>query len=725
MRNLDTLTFHPTAERLVEILCKMTHNYNPTFFRIMLSYYLGMVAAMMRVKIKTLDRGIIPVNMYAINLGPSGLSKTYSTNIIVEQILGQFDAEFLDKTYPIILDESLADLAIKRAYAEGEDPDVVRRALDSEYHSTGEFYTSFDSATKEAIKQAYHKLILAKIGSINLDMDEVGSNFLGNVDVLSTFLDLYDVGKTKQKLTKNTRDNNRHRQVTGKVPANLNLYGTYTKLLNGGRVEDEFYDALDIGLGRRCLFGFSTETTKKLDMTAQEYLDATTDQSLGTDILNLSAHFGTLADVTHYNKILTVNKAVTLQLIEYRLHCERQTAKMGEYEKEARKAEMSHRYFKTLKLAGAYAFMDGHSEITEDNLYHAICLVEESGKSFNRIMDREKPYEKLAKFIAEKRTDLTQVELTEQFPFYKGSVSQKNDLMQLAIAWGYKNQIIIKRTINSGIEFVKGESLEGTDLNKIKVAYSHDISDGYKNAYVPFDKLHGLVLQPNKHWINHYSVNGHRDDAHMAPGFNMVVLDVDDGVRVRDAVSLMKDYKFLIYTTKRHTAQAHRFRMILPLNYNLSMTQEEYREFMKNIFTWLPFKVDTSTGQRSRKWLSHNGQHFYSKGDELLNALLFIPKTFKNDEEQQIFQSLQSLENLERWFVREANKSGNRNNSLIRYALILIDGGHPAKEIKDRVLFLNERLDDKLSRKEINDTIMVTVHKEINKRKVNNAAKAA
>ena len=72
MRDLKTLTFHPTAEKIVDILCKKTQNTNPMFFRVLISYYLAKITAMMRVKIATQDRGEIPVNLYAINLAPSG-----------------------------------------------------------------------------------------------------------------------------------------------------------------------------------------------------------------------------------------------------------------------------------------------------------------------------------------------------------------------------------------------------------------------------------------------------------------------------------------------------------------------------------------------------------------------------------------------------------------------------------------------------------------------------
>lgn len=49
------------------------------------------------------------------------------------------------------------------------------------------------------MKQMRHKLLMADAGSVNLQIDEIGSNLVGNVDVLNTFLELYDMGLIKPK----------------------------------------------------------------------------------------------------------------------------------------------------------------------------------------------------------------------------------------------------------------------------------------------------------------------------------------------------------------------------------------------------------------------------------------------------------------------------------------------------------------------------------------------
>ena len=93
-------------------------------------------------------------------------------------------------------------------------------------------------------------------------------------------------------------------------------------------------------------------------------------------------------------------------------------------------------------------------EVTKEHLHSAIKLVEESGVAFQQMLKREKPYVKLAKYIADVNTEVTQVDLVEQLPFYKGSEAQKRDLLNLAIAYGYKNNIIIKKSYVDNIEFL-------------------------------------------------------------------------------------------------------------------------------------------------------------------------------------------------------------------------------------------------------------------------------
>src|SRR5690606_9220380 len=141
--------------------------------------------------------------------------------------------------------------------------------------------------------------------------------------------------------------------------------------------------------------------------------------------------------------------------------------------------------------------------------------------------------------------------------------------------------------------------------NELILSYSTDITTGYRNERVPFDQLNILTQAQGYHWVAHHLTDGYRDGDHIIPGFNIVVLDVDGGVNISTAKELLKDYKFMLYTTKRHTQDEHRFRILLPINYELKLDAKDYKEFLHGIYEWLPFAVDTSANDRPRKWLSH------------------------------------------------------------------------------------------------------------------------
>ena len=704
------MEFHPDSEHLVKILCEKTQNSDPLFFRVLVAYYFALVASSMRTTIKTLDRGELPVNLYAINLSVSGAGKGHSMNVMEDQVLNQFRSNFLEQTLQDMADINLPKLANQRALRKQSDPDQELERVIAEYDALGPLLFSFDSATGPAIKDTRHKLLMANGGALNLQIDEIGYNLTAVAEAMGPYLEMYDVGKIKQKLTKNTNDNKRREEIHGRTPANMLAFGTPTRLLNGGKTEEEFMALLDTGYARRCFFGYCRDHHRKLDLTPQEILDQRIHGNTDQFLQDLSDKLGDLSDITNAHTILTISQQVTLLFIEYEQNCIRKAATLGEHD-ELRKAELSHRYFKAMKLAGAYAFIDGSPQITEDHAYAAIKLAEESGAAFDQLLTRDRPYVKLARYIAEVGRPVTQADLLQDLPFYKGSVQQRADMMLLAIAYGYQNNIIIKKEFMDGVEFVHGETLEETNLDEMTVSYSTDLAQGYNPDLAPFDKLYQLTNAVDMHWCSHHFTGGHRCEEKAIPGFNLLVLDCDGTVQLSTAKMLLKDYKALFYTTKRDTPDCNRFRIILPMNYKLELDAKEHKEFWKNIFAWLPFEVDEGSNQRARKWLSHDAYYEYQDG-ELLDVLPFIPKTSKNEEFKNRILDQQGMDNLERWVIANTG-DGNRNNQILRYAMILVDAGFGFDAILTRVTDLNNKLPDKLEEAEILSTVMKTVSKRL------------
>jgi hypothetical protein len=710
MIDLTGVSHHPAIEEIVEVLCNKTQNTDRGFFRTEVAYFLAKLASNMRATVVTKDRGEIPVNLYALALATSGFGKGHSVNVMENEFIRGFKKRFTEDTMPIIAEKHLWDIANDRALRKGTDQQEEYDKVEGEYRRAGAFPFTFDSGTPPAVKQLRHKLLLAGCGSINLQIDEIGSNLLGSVDVLTLFLELYDQGIVKQKLTKNTNENQRSEEIDGKTPTNALLFGTPSKLLDGGQTEDQFYSFLETGYARRCIFGYGQHDRKAFNSMSPEEIYKRLIQPANHNLVNKWANqFDKLADPAMFGWKMVVEDDVAIRLLEYKIACEMSADNMADHE-EIRKAELSHRYFKALKLAGAYAFIDESSEVEMDHLMQAILLVEESGAAFQTILNREKTYVKLAKYIASVGSEVTHADLLEALPFYKSGNAARNEMMTLATAWGYKKHIIIKKSFIDGIEFFKGETLEETDLNEMVVAYSDHWAYHYLGERVPFDQLHVMTQAKGMHWANHFFKNGHRAEENVFAGFNMVVIDVDGDISLDAAHELMKEYKFMTYTTKRHTEEENRFRLILPINYMLELDSEEYKEFMNNVMGWLPFKTDDSANQRSKKWESFDGNYHYNFDGEILDALKFIPKTSKNESYKKQFQQVQSLDNLERWFAQRIS-TGNRNKQMLKYALALVDNGMSLVDVNKQVHEFNSKINNPLDASEIESTIMITVAK--------------
>lgn len=712
MKTVEEMEFFPLQEQIVDIIVKKTQKKNHGVFRILVAYYLTKMASMMRTNLDAKGIGVVPINFYGINLSASGTGKGHSTAIIEEQIINKFKEEFKTTTFPELAVVNIQNLANKRSARSNKTPTEMEEELMKEFNDLGPLVFGFDSGTSPAVKQMRHKLLMAGSGSINLEIDEIGSNLMNNTEVLATFLELFD-GKVKQKLIKNTSENKRSEEIDGKTPTNMMLYGAPSKLLNGGKTEDEFYSMLDTGYARRSFFGYAKNLTGEAELTPEEIYDMLIDQSSDATIQHISDTFERLADKSLFDSVIDIEKPVMLKLLQYKIECERAADELKDFE-EIQRTELVHRYYKAMKLAGAYAFIEGNRHVTEDNLYAAIKLAEESGASLQKILTRPRVPERIARYLANVRKEVTQVDLMEDLPFYRGSATQRKDIMTQAIAWGYRNNIVIRTSYAENIEFFKGESMEETKLSNIKVSYSNDIVHNYEHVEVNWEDLFQLVSSNGFHYAAHEFKDGYRTSDNAIEGFNLLILDVDSGTSLSTAQMLLKDYTALFATTKRHTDEANRFRIVLPLSHTVKLSASNYAKFMENVFEWLPFDVDKATKDIARKWESYDGEYAYQEG-ELIDALAFIPDTRKQTEQQQRILDNAALSNLERWFLLNSG-SGSRNNTLIKYAYVLVDAGHSYDSVKSAVFSFNSKTKNPLSEDEIERTIMVTVLRAITKR---------
>ena len=709
--DIKSFNYHPMVEKIVQILMTKTQNNSSSFFRLQTNFYLSLVASCMNVKVNNPITGKIPVNFYGINLANSGFGKGFSTSILENEVIKGFREQFTNELFPKKAALEL-DLEANRRYKTlGISPQEALDKLTKEFKSYGALRFISSEGTAAAIKQYRNLVLLAHLGAVNFVVDEIGFNLTKIEDVLHTFLELYDKGFIKEKLTKNTETATRFQELIGSTPANLLMFGTPSKLLDGAKTESDFITLLETGYARRSFFAYSKKTANEQELTPVELYDLLSQPNQDQELKQIEYHLSKLADINLVGMELNLPRVSGIHLMAYKQWCQERAAQLPEFA-EIQKAELEHRYFKALKLASAYAFIDLVDEVSIEHLNQAIKFTEESGEALAQIFQQEKPYERLAKYLGSSQgQELTQVDIQNDLPFYKGSQSARTEIMNMAIAYGYKNNIVIRKSFRDGIEFFSGETLKPTNLDELIIARSNDLADNYTNHTVTWHGLEQFVQRPNEHWTNHHTLNGHRSNSDMAKGFNMVVLDIDDETSIQEVQLLLKEYTYLIHTTKRHQVPDgngkcfDRFRVILPTNYTLEMEEDDYKEFMMNLEEWLPFNgLDHATFQRSRKWAcTENCQTFVNEG-QLLDVLPFIPKTSRSEEFKKSQVNLSSLSNIERWF---ANKmvQGQRNNYFAQYGFMLQDAGFNVSDIGVILMEFNSKLDEA----EILSTVMTSI----------------
>ena len=715
--NPTQFPYDPLSEKIVDAICTRVQNQDRCFFRTEVAYYLCKIASNMHVSIQTITNNKMPINAFAIAFAESGYGKNYSQNILEQEIFSDFEEEFMHSTYPTKAKEAIASLAMEISIKSGEDSNDVEAELLKDFHENGHFLFSFPEGTSPALKQLCKSINLARCGAASLEMDEIGSNLLGNSEILATFLELYDVGHTKDKLTKVTKDSKRTRPVKGMTPANLFAFGTPVNVFDGGKVEEAFLTWQKTGYGRRCFFGYGDlELKNTLKKSRDEIFASLTSKAAQAQLKALREQFRKLADIKNVGKIIHVGEEAEKFRMDYQELCKVRAEAISEY-KPIERTEMTHRHVKALKLAGAYAFCHCSSEVTRTHLEHAIALTERSGESLYRILNQPRPHIRLANFLADFGTPVTEADLVEYLPFYSGTASHKKDLINLAMSYGYKNAIAITTYREANVTFFLGNKLTETNMDEAIISTSSELAHPYTNRFVPFSKLPDALVKASSNFCNHHFVNGDmangtRSRDTTIAGTNMVVFDVDNSkLKPHTLHDLLGDYNHIIYTTKSHTEDNPRYRLILPLSHKVTLEEDQYRLFCKNIAFWLPVEVDLPAIQRERKYRHYkDAKCFYKLDGANLEVMPYYPNTQQSEELENSKGKLIPVTAMKRWVVRTATE-GNRNQTLYRYAAFLKDNKVSVTKITESVKEVNDLLDDPLTEKELDETVLRSISK--------------
>lgn len=703
--DLSNAKHHPTSELIVSLLRKTNQNtLSDGYFRCLTTFYLGQVASTMRASVETEDRGVIPCNIYAFLLAGSGFGKSRSMHLIERTLLSGFYRVFRNHTLRDIGEEAMSNEALLQASYKATSYDEELELVQQELASCGSYKNSFGEGSGPAYRQIRTICQIYGIGSTNLIIDEVGYNLDKMEELLTVHMDVYDVGLIKDKITKSNNESKRYRERDAGVPANLLAFGSPEKVFDGSKTEKDFVARVENGYGRRFIYGYGVEEEVDDNVTAEQIYDQACACASNADIEWLEAKFTQLADAINFNQVAKTQRAEGIFLTQYKLWCVERANALPQYDTIRRK-ELAHRYFRVLKIAGIYAFIDTNPYITREYLEAAMLIVEDSGECLDQIMNRPKPHVRLAQFVVNAPEPVTHADLYEKLPgMYPSAKNRQDELWRLAISWGYQNHCLIRRYSVSEVEFFKGEPLQETNLEHMRISYSQHQAYNYENREVAWDQIQELSHCGGYFFLNHYVTDGHRIDKNIIQGCDFLVLDCDGEVSLQQFSLFMQNTLCHVYTTKSHTDEVNRFRALIPLKYRVTLDKQDYKRFVNNVLGALPWIVkDDCANQRSKRWSSHDGQSGTIQG-ELFDPLPYLPNTQKCQERQAVDKKLKNLSRIEKFFAKQWENG--RNNTCLRYGMMLLDSGIELEQAIAKLRKFNESFEDPIEDDRLASTVI-------------------
>ena len=674
-------------------------------------YKMAQVASNLRATIDNGEEKNVILNFYGFSIMDSGKGKNRTLATLDSYVFGGFFEAFHEAYL-------MRKNRIKREYIQElenkgyEKADAIELA-EEEFASVVDWVSDMEESTPEGLRTMRESMHLVGLGASSLDIDEIANNIGKNSDVLVALLGIYDSGNSKSKVIKSQK---KYENVFG-VPANLIGYGSPDRLFDGGKVEDDFILRMSEGLARRSFFAYP----KAYPVDTKDPREAVAlDREAIAGLFKLKEKYydqlAALCTPKNAEKQIKMSDEASIELMIYNKMNE-EKAETDSTLEHAERLEVENRGWKVLKLAGVFAFIEGADEVLKEHIDQAAYVAEMSGEAFSRMVNQPPYYQRMFEFIRDNK-DCTVVDIAEN-KWWKGTVRDKNEMFNMCKAYGFKKDHLFRKKVIEGVEFYSFESIPKTDPNKCIISVSRHITEGFVTNSAPFHELHeGVCAEGLKYSAGTFK-DGYRNLENYEGKQNLIIIDIDDGMKLETAKLMFSEYKCMIATTKSHQKEKNgvvcdRFRIIFLADREINLDTDSYSTFMGNVYDALGIPADKSCRDASRFYYSSKGEYWYSEGEKLFEIAPLIPDSEKNEKWRSEHRQLNTDNDaLDAWFISEM-KEGNRNNNMIRYAFILADDSYDYDSIEERVKDLNSKIDEPLPLRELEGTVLKTIKRRLN-----------
>jgi hypothetical protein len=702
---------------------------------------------------------------YGVKLIESGndtIPKTTSINVVnyvLANFVGQFHPKIIDsrishdKIPPNYIGFSLLGsgngkdssmLAVRGALENGYMKiDSVRKqqalerakaiAEEKEVEDYMKFYKKPETVDKtvstvEGMVRLLNQFESEGLGMPSVFVGELGTELQTNKDMIPNIKlvsELYDIGHRKSKAIKDTE---RQDSEVSNMGMSAFFHGSEDNILRDDKVKSTFSLEFVTKLARRTFFNYpfideKNERIKKFYNFEEVMKD---NEKKSNDKREARDYFANLSEYIA-DGLLGGTNAVSLSedawsvYQAYKFMCEN-SAEGYDFDDPMLKTEIASRHWKSIKLAGVYALVDGSATISKEHISSAIYWSEFNSKYLNHYLNeaskeayelmvddmKSGKYEKLTLHKIKKKN------LISSTSNYKAKVrelaSMANSLMgdEGVVKWDDNEQLLVFEQFTK-IDTHKASYVKVSGNKESRARMCHE---GFVCKDTEFEKLANLMKSDTAYTPFCFK-DGKRSNDNIQSGATWIAIDVDDtDITIDEMHDALADFKHHISTTS-DSSNIFKYRIILELDVKVDLDPIQWKKFLKKAYNFIGVEnADPAGLTKSQIMFGYKDSVVYSVTDEDCDKLPAsrLIQSLEDDEakETKLPPKSIALEDIEDTFFYAINPDrGQGSLSLYKASRHAKDIGLTYEENENLMFTLNALWDCPMDEERLHRTILV------------------
>jgi len=664
----------------------------------------------------------IPVNAITFCISASGTGKDSGANAARKCFREGYD--LIEERRKTIAKQNAIYAAQKDGLKNPTDWNVYKKF----YQTPNPLFVA--PSTVEGFIQHLNTLDSMGIGAGFIYSGEFGAELANKpllVENIQLLAELYDEGNKEVKVLKSVE--NQSREIKS-LPVSALLSGSQDNILFDEYIKKIFRREFSTKLARRSNFNFNFKPVPPVNYPSVKAM-------LDAELAEEEASFQARREVSQYIVELTmylmesigspigVEQEVREAFTIYKRYNET-LASTIKPQYPISKIVRTHMQWKALKIAGAFAIMDGEDNISMRHYGAAVSYVEmldEDMQMFEAELVKE-PYEIFVDFMKSQAVEgqaslsLHMLRKLGYTPKTGNPKTKMKELVDLATSldpegiYDICDDGICYEAINftniSGVSFVE---VSGTKHEK-KVA----CEEGYEFTEIEFENL-DMYLRQDCAFTPFKFKHGKRLKSNIESGCKWIYIDVDEGTMTDEEMHyILGDINHHIARTSNED-NAFKYRILLELDAMVDVPDVQWKTFIGSICDMLGIKADlipksqVAFGYEGRTVLSKIDGNTISVKEHLLTASEYTKKrTDSNDLSDKQKKNMLNDPLTTFKYAFEA-KDGEGARSLIRAAYHAYDLGMDKEGIKELMYEISDYWDEPFPEGRMEGTIISQIDK--------------